>query len=297
MGLSVENLVIAVVLVLPGFVSAAIRARYQPGGDALSVSWLGLCLLRSLAFNLVLVLPFSRAVPEVLDLTLLASAKAGTLPAGINTASLVVYCLLLYAVAFLWGHAPVVPLLRRLQAGLWAGGTIDPDTSVFRQALVELLQRPRRHGLLTTLFEALGCVRAWIVERVPAVARRRLAPAWAAVAGIFGPLYETDPDHGLWLLVRRGDGRRILGRIVKSSARIDSSGPFEALLFPAAEVDKQGRLIAPSIDPDALASGFYLRVQPSDEVFFYQTAPDWLPPQLAAAAPPPAAPPPAGSTP
>ena len=278
MSLSLEQLIVALLAIVPGFLSASIRARYEPRSQAMSLAWLGICLLRSLAFHAVVLVPTALAVPAILDYRPLQGSDASMLPPMVPIGALIGHAIAVYVVAYLWGHAPVVPVLRSVHASLRAGGAIDPENSVFRESLESMLNRDLEDPLSPLLTRPLDAVRSRLRSIIPDAARSRASRVASVFGSAFGPLRIPNTEHAHWLVLRRGEGRIIYGRVAKASPSIAAEHPFELLLSPANEVELDERVAREFDEEGVRPIGVYLRVEPGDEISFYRAPVNWTPP-------------------
>lgn len=140
MSFSLENLIIAVIAVLPGFVSAAIRATLRPEQRPSAGEWVAGSVVASLFLN---------ALAFVLFVFLFRSIDVGkplselkTQFAALDGRTTLYYLACLYALALLWGFANGLAG-EQFELRVWAYRLrltpISPETSVFVDLLRQLV--------------------------------------------------------------------------------------------------------------------------------------------------------------
>jgi len=132
MSFSLENLIIAIIAILPGFVSAAIRATLKPGRNPSTGEWIAASVVTSLVLN---ALAFALFIFFFKSIDLNKPLSEMKLQLSELTGFTVLFYLLgLYALALLWGFVTGLAsdnVELRVLAYKLRLTPISPETSVF----------------------------------------------------------------------------------------------------------------------------------------------------------------------
>jgi hypothetical protein len=244
MDINLEEWIVGVFAVLPGFVSAAIRSAIAPGETSSAGEWLAGSIVTSLVFNAITFLAFVFATslfPSLLaDIHLGGHIKDIAVALGeVPGTTLLWYIAILYGWAVLWGivsgllsshYAP-----RRLAYRLRLT-PVSPHPNVFNDVLEELIGTAANRLL-----------RGDPAQQVP------------------------------WLRVQRGE-MVIFGRLRTGSVDFAVDKPAEVFLSPAQLLTDAKSVSRDRTNPYANhVQGLYLRLLPKDLVEILVERADWDP--------------------
>ncbi|MEK0082469.1 DUF6338 family protein [Benzoatithermus flavus] len=252
MDLSVTGLSLGAFLVLPGYWASTLQIWCAGATQAEGAGeWLAMSLLRSIALNAI-ALPLALLLPGLsVSVPLDASIeKVGQAIVALPVITFLRYAGVLYALATLQGLA--FGLLQRWTKGLaWAFGWTS----------------------MTPYEDVWNDVLSERFRSAENLARK-------GTASLLCP----------WLRLTLPDGRVILGRMQRSSVRIEQDKPIEVYLEPVYRLDAGSRTIR-SLAHDLVGAtdeALYLRLEPGTAVEIIPAVAGWRP--SFAAAPPPVAP-------
>lgn len=255
MEISVEGWVLGVLVVLPGFVAAAVRAAIVPEETAPYGEWIAGSIVSSLVLNAVAFLVALLATQIwwgfMPDLARIELAKpvgeiAGLLQ-SVSGNSTVCYVIILYGLAVLWGVASGVLSL-----------SVSLRWFAFHLRLTPVSPAP---NVLPDVLEHLAAM-----EKGARKESRKKA----------GERSKSEPlVH--WLRIKR-DNLVILGQLKTSNVKFSLEQPVELFLSPAHLYENGAAVERPeAVDYDGHLRGLYVRLLPLDLVEILITGPDWVP--------------------
>jgi hypothetical protein len=229
MSFTFESLIVAIVAVLPGFVSAAVRATLKPEDSPSAGEWVARSIVASLFLNTAAFflyifvwggIDLHRPITQL-------RAQFGGLPGW----SAVVYVCLLYGLALLWGTASGLADERftpRVLAYRLRLTPISPTTSVFIDVLERLVGGKENRGRHGRADQEVAWLRLRRDSKIIQGRMRKssvrfavsepievyLEPAYVTEAGTMVPgddcASDGDKSRGLYLRIRADDVVEIL---------------------------------------------------------------------------------------